>query len=122
MKLTIKKKIGTTIYPVTFEGESLHECVMESQKLSFYDVHKCSCGSDNLYLGARIAKSGEKKFKYTFIKCLACKAELTFGEKADGSGTVYLRRNDDKSLAWKNHEVKDNLKGNVENKPDDLPF
>ena len=123
MKFTIKKQIGSQVYPFTFEGETLHECVMESQKLSFYNVPKCECGSTNLYLGARIAKSGDKKFKYTFVKCNnhECRAELTFGEKADGSGTVYLRKNDDKSLAWKSMD-KDysKLNGKIENKPDDV--
>ena len=102
MKLTVIKVIGRREYPFEFEGSNLHECIMESQKLSFPDVLKCGmCDSDNLRLNAYITK--EKKFEYTNVLC-ECGASVTFGQKQEDSDVFYLRRNDDKKLDWKARE------------------
>lgn len=99
MELIIKKIIGQTVYPFTFTGNTLHEVVMESQKLSFADVHECGiCGSNDLYLSAHVAEG----FKYTEIRCNKCRAELTFGVRKDNPEVSYLRRDEKTgSLAWK---------------------
>jgi hypothetical protein len=99
MELIVKKIIGSTVYPFTFSGKNLHEVVMQSQMLSFPNVHECGiCKSDDLYLSAHVA---ENKFKYTEIRCNKCRAELTFGQRQNNPDVFYLRRNDDQSLAWK---------------------
>lgn len=104
MKINETKKIGKRNYNFQFEGKNLFDALTEAQKLSFNDVLKCGiCGKDNLVLNARIA--GEKKFKYTEIKCLDCKASLTFGQKQDDPDTFYLRKNEAKELDWKAYEA-----------------
>lgn len=91
-KMKIEKKVGKRTYEFTVEGENLHEAVMESKKLSFYDVHKCGCcASDDLVLDAHVAKG---KFKYTTIKCNACKASVNFGQQQEDSNIFYLRTRD----------------------------
>lgn len=104
MRLTIKKKIGKTIYPFTFEGDNLHDVIMESSKLSFGDVQKCGvCGSEHLILDAHVAQG----YKYTEIKCLACKAQLVFGKRRDDDSVYFLRKNDNKEYDWTKYESKD---------------
>lgn len=91
-KMKIEKKVGKRNYEFTVEGENLHEAVMESKKLSFYDVHKCGCcGSDDLALDAHVAKG---KFKYTTIKCNKCRASVNFGQQQEDSNIFYLRTRD----------------------------
>lgn len=103
MKINEAKQIGKRKYNFQFEGKNLFEALLEAQKLSFNDVLKCGvCGKDNLILNARKAQD---KFKYTEIKCLDCKASLTFGQKQDDPDTFYLRRNDKKELDWKAYEA-----------------
>lgn len=103
MRINVTKKIGKTNYNFQFEGANLFDVITESQKLSFNDVPKCGvCGKDNLILNARKA---QEKFKYTEIKCLDCKASLTFGQKQDDPDTFYLRRNENKELDWKAYEA-----------------
>ena len=98
MELIIKKTIGKTVYPFTFTGNTLHEVVMESQKLSFADVHECGiCGKDDLYLSAHVAEG----YKYTEIRCNDCRAELTFGVRKDNPEVSYLRRDEKGNYAWK---------------------
>ncbi len=98
MELIIKKTIGKTVYPFTFTGLTLHEVVMESQKLSFPDVHTCGiCGKDDLYLSAHVAEG----YKYTEIRCNNCRAELTFGVRKDNPEVSYLRRDEKGNYAWK---------------------
>lgn len=88
-KMKIEKKVGKRNYEFTVEGENLHDAVMESKKLSFYDVHKCGCcGSDDLVLDAHVAKG---KFKYTTIKCNKCRASVNFGQQQEDSNIFYLR-------------------------------
>lgn len=91
-KMKIEKKVGKRTYEFTVEGENLHEAVIESKKLSFYDVHKCGCcGSDDLILDAHVAKG---KFKYTTVKCNKCKASVNFGQQQEDSNVFYLRTRD----------------------------
>ena len=91
-KMKIERKVGKRTYEFTVEGENLHDAVMESKKLSFYDVHKCGCcGSDDLVLDAHVAKG---KFKYTTVKCNKCKASVNFGQQQEDSNIFYLRTRD----------------------------
>lgn len=103
MKLLIKKVIGKNNYTFEFEGRNLHEVIMDSQKLSFNDVKECGiCKSDLLILESHIAQG----YKYTSIKCLKCNASVTFGQKKDDPDTFYLRRNEDKTIEWKEFKKK----------------
>ena len=99
MKLTIPKKVGKRVYHFQVEGQNLHQVVMESQKLSFNDVATCGlCGKDNLVLVARVAQG----YHYTEIKCLDCRASLTFGQRKESPDTYFLRRDQEtKALDWK---------------------
>ena len=100
MELIIRKTIGKNNYNFVVQGRNLHELVMESQKLSFNDIYKCGCcESENLVLSAHVAKEGG--YKYTEIRCLSCKATLTFGQKKEDPDTFYLRKTEDKKFDWK---------------------
>jgi len=101
--MKIEKKVGKRTYEFTVEGGNLHEAVMESKKLSFYDVHKCGCcGSDDLVLDAHVAQG---KFKYTTVKCNGCKASVNFGQQQENPDVFYLRTrnkadNSGKEIEW----------------------
>lgn len=104
-KMKIEKKIGRRTYEFTVEGTNLHEAVMESKKLSFYDVHKCGCcGSDDLVLDAHVAQN---KYKYTTVKCNKCRASVNFGSQTENPDIFYLRTRDKndgtgkKEIDWK---------------------
>lgn len=102
-KMKIEKKIGKKVYEFTVEGENLYEAVMESKKLSFYDVHKCGCcESDDLSLDAHLAQN---KYKYTTVKCNKCKASVNFGQQQENPDVFYIRTRDDgkggKVADWK---------------------
>lgn len=91
-KMKIEKKVGKRTYEFTVEGANLHDAVMESKKLSFYDVHKCGvCGGDDLVLDAHVA---QKKFKYTTVKCNSCKSSANFGQQVEDTDIFYLRTRD----------------------------
>lgn len=102
--MKIEKKVGKRIYEFTVEGENLHEAVIESKKLSFYDVYKCGCcGGDDLVLDAHVAQD---KFNYTTIKCNDCKASVNFGQQQKDPDIFYLRTRDKadgtgKEVDWK---------------------
>ena len=106
LKMTIARKVGKTTYDFQFEGKNLYEVVKESEKLSFPDISKCGlCNSANLQLGTRHAQN---KYKYTFIRCLECRAQLVFGQTKEDSDVFYLRRTEDKKFDWqpiKNDEI-----------------
>jgi late competence protein required for DNA uptake (superfamily II DNA/RNA helicase) len=103
-KMKIEKKVGKRTYEFTVEGENLHEAVIESKKLSFYDVHKCGCcGSDDLVLDAHVAQD---KFSYTTVKCNGCRASVNFGQQQKDDTIFYLRTRDKadgtgKEIDWK---------------------
>lgn len=122
MQMYINKQVGKNKYVFVVEGDNLHQVVMESRKLSFYDVHKCGlCGSDELYLSAHVAgKKGE--YEYTTINCNKCKATLTFGQTKADKDVFFLRRNDKKELDWKPKEYEQSAGDNEEEEKSDLPF
>lgn len=102
MKLTITRRIGRKAYHFQCEGKNLYEVVKETEKLSFPDVPACGlCGKDNLVLRTRNAQN---KYKYTFIHCQDCKAQLVFGQKKEDADIFYLRRKDDKTFDWHHYE------------------
>ncbi len=85
----IKKKIGKEVHSFMVEGEDFMDVMIEAQKLSFPDVHKCGlCGSDNLSLNYHKAQD---KFNYITIGCKGCRGQLNFGESTKVPGTYYLR-------------------------------
>lgn len=103
MQLTIKKQIGKNVVTFICEGKNLHEATLQSEHLAFDDVPACGiCESTDLRLTARIA--GEEKYKYTEIRCLSCRASLTFGQRKDNPDLFYLRKKEDGSLDWKAYE------------------
>ena len=97
----IKKKIGKETHSFSVEGENLHDVVMTSRNLSFSDVDNCGCcGSDELMLGAHVAKN---KFKYVTIKCKKCKASVNFGHQQENPEIFYITTRDEdgkKVLDW----------------------
>jgi DNA-directed RNA polymerase subunit RPC12/RpoP len=109
----IKKRIGSTVHTFVVEGENLHEVVMTSQKLSFYDVPVCGvCGSDMLHLSAHVTK--EEGHEYTTIRCNGCGSSLNFGQQKKDKDVYYLRTRDEvdvngqptgrKELDWRNKD------------------
>ena len=124
--MKVEKKIGKKTYEFTVHGENLFEAVMESKKLSFYDVHKCGCcGSDDLYLDAHVAQG---KFKYVTIKCRNkdCKASVNFGQQQENDEVFYIRTRDKadgsgKEIDWKrpaNNQNAPQQQQNVQQVPD----
>ncbi len=109
MKLIIKKQIGRRAFHFEVEGGNLHDVLMEKNKLSFPDkVAACAlCGSENLDLLARLGKNekGKEVYKYVYIKCIECNAELTFGQRQDDSNVFFLRK-ENGQYAWKAIERK----------------
>jgi hypothetical protein len=97
----VKKKIGKETHQFQIEGENLFDAVLTSRNLSFGDVDKCGCcGSDDLMLGAHVAKN---KFKYVTIKCKSCKASVNFGQQQENPEVFYITTRDEggkKVLDW----------------------
>ncbi len=95
MKKSITKIIGKEKHVFQFEGDDFFEVVMESQNLSFPDVHRCGlCKSENLKLGAHIAQG---KHKYVHITCMDCKGYVNFGKQQENPNVYFLRlKKDDK--------------------------
>ncbi len=104
MHLNVTKKIGKNKYSFTFMGEDLHEAVTESQHLGFSDVDNCGlCESEELELRAFTTK--EDKYEYVKIRCQKCRGTLTLG-KTKKDGAFFLRRNEDRTLAWESYKPK----------------
>lgn len=124
MQLFIYKQIGRNKYTFVVEGKNLFETIMESRKLSFYDVPACGkCNSDNLILTAHTA--GKKdEFEYTEIRCLKCGASLTFGQTKADKDVFFLRKNADKTFAWKEKQGEDKEDKVIDDDTpnNDLPF
>ncbi|GAB3832783.1 hypothetical protein [Hymenobacter jeollabukensis] len=98
LQLMTSKRIGRRQFHFTVQGGSFHEVVAEYDRLSFPDVAACGlCGSDNLDLTSRVAQD---KFKYTSVKCLDCRGDLTFGKMQRDDQTVFLRRRESGELDW----------------------
>ncbi|WP_226268732.1 hypothetical protein [Hymenobacter pini] len=99
LQMMVTKRLGKRQFHFTVQGNNFHEVVAEYDRLSFPDVAKCGiCGSDNLDLTSRVAKD---KFKYTSLKCLDCRADVTFGKRADDDNTYFLRKTEDGKLDWR---------------------
>jgi hypothetical protein len=120
MKYIVSKQIGQKKHQFEIEGKNLFECVLEANKLSFPDVHKCGlCNSDHLELMARKAQG---TYDYTFIKCINCKAELTFGQKKKDDDVFYLRKNNEGRYDWKiNEQAQPQANNNVQQQYQQAP-
>jgi len=98
LQLMITKRIGRRQFHFTVQGPNLHEVVAEYDRLSFPDVPACGlCGSDNLDLSSRLAQD---KFKYTSVKCLDCRGDVTFGKTQKDDQTYFLRKKESGELDW----------------------
>jgi hypothetical protein len=105
--MMFSKNIGGHKYTFSVEGGNLFELFMEAQKISFNDVFECGlCKSKLLYPKAYITKKGG--YNYIKIVCVECGASVTFGEKKEPKDTFYLRKNEDRTLAWEKFEKKEN--------------
>jgi len=92
--MIIKKKFGKNSSTFVVSGEDFHEVVMNSSKLSFGDLDKCGvCSNDNLVLGAHVTK--DDGYKFTYVKCLACKSTLNFGQQKKDTSINYYRMKED---------------------------
>ncbi|GAB3583960.1 hypothetical protein GCM10027345_30230 [Hymenobacter daeguensis] len=99
LQMMTTKRIGRRQFHFTVQGNNFYETVAEYDRLSFPDVAACGiCGSDNLDLTSRVAQG---KYKYTSVKCLACRADLTFGKNKDDDQSYFLRRRENGELDWK---------------------
>jgi len=99
LSMLITKRLGRRPFHFTVQGKNLHEVVTEYERLSFPDVPCCGiCGSDNLDLTARVAQD---KFKYTSLRCLDCRADVTFGKRQEDDQTYFLRKTPEGKLDWR---------------------
>lgn len=99
MQMTFSKQIGGKKYQFTVEGNNLFELAREAQKIGFSDVFKCGlCGEEHLYLHAYTTTKGN--YDYVKLVCADCKGQVTFGQPKKDKNTFYLRKNEDKSIAW----------------------
>ena len=90
LQMMVTRRIGRRQFHFTVQGSNFHETVAEYERLSFPDVPACGlCGSDNLDLTSRVAQG---KFKYTSVRCLDCRGDVTFGKREDDDQTVFLRK------------------------------
>lgn len=105
MEMTFSKQIGGKKYTFIVIGNNLFELVKEAQKISFNDVFKCGlCESEHLYLYAYTTEKGN--FDYVKLTCADCGGQITFGQPKRDKNTFYLRKNEDKTLAWEKFEAK----------------
>ena len=110
--IEIEKQIGNRYIKITVDGDTPEKVLQELAKWSFSGVRYCPfCEkqredsanefpedyAQHLELQSRKAKD---KFNYSFVKCLRCGAELTFGKTTEGD-KIYFRKNDDNKLDWK---------------------
>lgn len=103
MKLEVRKTIGNNTYAFTFEGKDLHECLMESQKLSFHDIMKCGkCDSPYIKLFAYLTK--EKNYKYVKVVCGKCRASVTLGQSSNDNAYYYRKDKETKELDWQTYD------------------
>ena len=95
MKKSITKTIGKEKHVFQVEGANFFQVVMEAQKLSFPDVHKCGiCGSDSLTLGAHKAQG---KHEYGHITCRDCRGYVNFGKQQENPEVYFLRLKKDEN-------------------------
>lgn len=110
-KIKVQKQIGNQYIEIIVEGANPEEALQELAKWSFSRVKYCpfcearrnaTKGAPEDYarhldLQSRKAKD---KFNYSFVKCLRCGAELTFGKTTTGD-KIYFRTDDNGKLDWK---------------------
>jgi len=97
MQLAVKKQVGQTPYTFICEGANLFDVLEQAENLSFASVEKCGCcGSHDIELRTKRPKG----FKYVYIQCKGCKAQLTFGQTKENPNTFYLRKGSDGRLDW----------------------
>jgi hypothetical protein len=97
--MSFSKTIGKERFTFTVDGNNLFELVEEMQKMGFYDVFKCGlCGSDKLSLRSYVTK--DDGYEYVKIGCNECKGQVTFGKSKEHKDTFFLRKNDDRTIAW----------------------
>jgi len=95
------KQIGKRKYVVLGQGKDVFEAITDYQQAGFYDMHKCGiCGSENLILRSRLA--GEKKYKYSEVRCLDCKGQLVITQNQETNSYYYRKsKADNTKLDWK---------------------
>jgi len=99
MRLGLTKIIGENQYNFSFDGADLWECIMESQKVSIYDIKECGlCHTSFLKLIAYETK--EDKYKYVKVSCNKCKGSLTLGQAKSDNAYYYRRDKDTGNLDW----------------------
>ncbi len=90
MKKIVTKTIGKEKHVFQVEGENLHACLMEANKMSFPDIHKCDlCGSDDLKLDAYTTEADN--FNYVVVRCNKCKGTLNMGQQKKQSDVYYYQ-------------------------------
>jgi hypothetical protein len=105
LKKSVTKIIGKEKHTFQVEASDFYDVVMESQNLSFPDVHNCGlCGSDELTLGAHLAQN---KHKYVHITCKKCRGFLNFGKQQENPNVYFLRlKKDEKGVTIKEKDGK----------------
>lgn len=103
MEMIVQKHIGLNRYTFVFTGKNLFEVVLQSKLLAFSDLKQCGiCQKQRLILDAYITK--EQQYHYTVVRCLDCKAQLTFGQPKSSPDTFYFRTTEDNQLDWRPYD------------------
>jgi DNA-directed RNA polymerase subunit RPC12/RpoP len=100
MKVKFEKQIGKNKLTIeSSESAKPKEALFDlAFSFSFPGVSKCGeCGSEYLDIQAR---KGKDKFKYVYLKCLKCGAELNFSERTE-DGVVYFNKKENGHWDWK---------------------
>ena len=107
MVVSKKVMVGKSEYFIGGEGNDLFEAVKEMGLIkSLHDIYKCGiCGSDSLVLHCH--EAGEKKFKYTTVRCRVkdCGGTLNISENMT-THESYYKRTEGGELDWKKVEKK----------------
>ena len=94
MKATVPMKICT----VEIEGQNVKDLFRQIASLSeIFNEEKCGqCGGTEIRPNTRTVEKNKKNYEYFEMVCLnpKCRARLSFGQKADGSGIFPTRKLD----------------------------